>query len=536
MGGAVVLLLALLYLLPQRADPEQAGPIQARVLELPALQLDEPPGWARQRGVDEVVRLLDRMGWGGHQVIIAARQSLERFAGELGTEILARLAAIGESDPVLASKLVELLGNEDVATPGLVLELVHRAHSRSDLVAKAALRVLSHVNDPRAVQGIVSRLFDPDPDLRAHARGALAERARRGDEVAQGIVLDELAFEASDPDLAFLVVLPDFAPADRTLQVLESIAAQTGGAVRLVAQTALLKMQDPEAEAAFEEMVTSDDAWLRIEALNSAYTSGRVIGESSWDKMFTGGFRDELLALARILSLSIDTGHDSAAHAMNLLEALAADPNSSVASEVTGALFDRRHVWAVEATRLQIQQRIGAGLSLTVDRIINGPAEFFPDFSDLAVQRISESELGDSEQVLLLRLLAHIAPEKSAPLILDFVRHRQDVPKVVMDAVLALLPQLGPGGVQLLSGQLDTDDDRILFIYMAARVGSGAAIPGLREILLAEDVSVGLRIEALDCIARLRDGPREDTLREVLDQLNDPTLRERARLLFWNYL
>ncbi|MHC4844924.1 MAG: HEAT repeat domain-containing protein, partial [Planctomycetota bacterium] len=415
MAGALLLLVALLYLLPQReAEPVVEGPIQTRVLELPPLQLDEPPGWARQRGIDEVVRHLDRMSWGSHQVLVSSRDSLRRFAGQLAPEILSRLEAIGPGDPVLAAKLIELLGNEDPTTPGLVDELLRRALSNSALVSKAALRVLARVDDERAVEGIVARLFDTDPDLQAHARGGLAERARRGDKLAQDIVLDELELEADDPDLAFLAVVPEFGASEDVLRVLRLVVEQSGGAVRQVALTALLKLGDADAEAAFDEMLAGDDVFVHIEALTSAFTAGRVLGEAHWERFVRNGHREEVLALARLLTLSIDTGHDSALHAMTLLEFLASDGMSPVRSDVTSSLYFRRHVWAVEATRLQVQEAIGAGLSLAVDRVIDGPAELTPDFADLALQRIADPELEESDRFILFRLLSHVAPERSA--------------------------------------------------------------------------------------------------------------------------
>lgn len=535
-SGAVVLLLALLYMLPQREAQVEQGPIQTRVLELPALQLDEPPGWARQRGIDEVVRHLDRMGWGSHQVLVSSRDSLRRFAGQLAPEILARLEAIGPGDPVLAAKLIELLGNEDPTTPGLVDELLRRALSHSVLVSKAALRVLARVDDERAVEGIVARLFDPDPDLQAHARGGLAERARQGDRPAQAIILDELDLEAGNPDLAFLAVVPDFGPSDDVIRVLRRVVENSGGAVRLVALTALLKLGDVEAEQAFTGMLAGDDVNLHIEALNSAFTAGRVLGEPEWERIVRNGSREELLPLARVLTLSVDTAHASAAHAMILLEFLASDPLSPVRSDVTAALYYRRHVWAVEATRQQLQQAIGPELSLAADRVIDGPVELTPDFVELALERVADPDLPDPERLVLFRLLSHVAPEQSAQRLLDFARRDETVSPALMDAFLPMLAQLGPDGILLMGEQLTTNEDKGLFVYLAAQVGSGAALPGLKRILLDEDTPPGLRQDALDCIARLRDGPREEALREVLAQLHDPALSDRAFLLFWNYL
>ncbi len=44
------------------------------------------------------------------------------------------------------------------------------------------------------------------------------------------------------------------------------------------------------------------------------------------------------------------------------------------------------------------------------------------------------------------------------------------------------------------------------------------------------------RRAALDCLALIHSGPREELLRRVLGQLGDPELERRAHLLFWNYL
>src|SRR5215468_8816181 len=157
--AAVVALLALVFLLPSR---DERGTRSAGVdrLSLIRVELDQPPDWARERGRDELVRCLDRMSWGSHASIDASRAVLALHAGQLAPELLGRLALAGDHDPPLASKLVELLGAEDCTRPDVLDELVRRALSFSALEAKSALRVLSHVDHPRSVNAIRTRLFD----------------------------------------------------------------------------------------------------------------------------------------------------------------------------------------------------------------------------------------------------------------------------------------------------------------------------------------------------------------------------------------
>src|SRR5262245_14088042 len=153
---AVVALLGLVFLLPTRDESAQR-PATQRLSSL-RIELDEPPDWARERGRDEIVRCLDRLDWGSHAAESASREVLGRHAGQLAPELLSRLATVGDRDPVLASKLVDLLGAEDPDAPGVLDELVARGLSFSGLESRAALRVLARTDRPRAVTAVRTRL------------------------------------------------------------------------------------------------------------------------------------------------------------------------------------------------------------------------------------------------------------------------------------------------------------------------------------------------------------------------------------------
>src|SRR5262245_6434043 len=201
--AGVAVLMALVFLLPRR----DAGSPATVAAELPKLELDEPPAWATQRGADdEVLRALDRLDWGGPGALQASREMLERHAGTLAPLVLPRLAGLGPDRAVLASKLIEVLGREDPATPGLLDALILHAQSPSGLEAKAALRVRAESGEHRALDGILPRLMDGGLAVRSFARAALAQVARRGDVVAQNVILNELEAQQLDPDLAFLTV------------------------------------------------------------------------------------------------------------------------------------------------------------------------------------------------------------------------------------------------------------------------------------------------------------------------------------------
>ena len=169
-------------------------------LPSPRLELDEPPAWAVQRGAeDEVLRALDRLDWGGPGALQASHEVLERHAGSLAPLVLPRLKGLGPDRAVLASKLIEVLGNEDPATPGLLDTLIDRARSPSGLEAKAALRVLAESREHRALDGILPRLMAPISACAASRARRLAQVARRGDLARAGRDPDHLEGQPQDP-------------------------------------------------------------------------------------------------------------------------------------------------------------------------------------------------------------------------------------------------------------------------------------------------------------------------------------------------
>jgi hypothetical protein len=538
---AVAALLALVYLLPTREDGA-SRPVQDR-LRTVAITLDEPPEWARQRGHDEITRCLDRLSWGSHAAATAARAVLSRHAGQLAPELLSRLAALGSSDPVMASKLVELLGAEDPTEPGVLDELAARALSFNGLEARAALRVLSRINHPRSVNAVHTRLFDQDPDIVGFARGALAELARRGSPEAREIVLDELEADPLDVDMAYLTVAAAMPRDDRTDSVLQRIADQGQGTVRLVALTGLLVRDDPQAEAIFEEFIATGSGDQRLQALRAAGSANRVLAQGQWEFLIQQDVYPLSAALMRVLFSAIDSGHPDAARAMDLLEKIAVDPTMSVQTLVLDALFVRRHPNVIEGVRADLQVVEGMSLALTVDRILGGPTDRPSDLAlraelaQLALKRLETGpELRDGDRVVLCRLVATIAPDESAPLLVDYALGRRGVDRVVSEAVTDLLGPLGDAGLRRLQAELGTPEADALAVYAASAVRSEAALPLLEQLLVAEGTRPDTRRAALDCLGLVQAGPREEVLRRVLDRVPDPALRERAQLVFWNYL
>jgi hypothetical protein len=234
-----------------------------------------------------------------------------------------------------------------------------------------------------------------------------------------------------------------------------------------------------------------------------------------------------------LLELSVDRGDPEAARAMDLLEALAAESSNSVHGVVTDRLFARSHPWAVDSTRAQLDQFVGGQLAAVVSRIIAGPADLQRGFAEQALARLETQTLRDQDRELLMRLLAHVAPDLGAE---PIVREALDPASPLAPLMLALLTRLGPAGLARLERELGSPQADTLFVRVAGEEGSGAALPGLERILLAPGTGRPLRLAALDCIGRLRDGPRAELLRRAVAELNDPELAAHARLVFWNYL
>jgi hypothetical protein len=528
--AGVGVVMALVFLLPRR---ESNSPVQLAA-ELPRVELDEPPAWAVQRGAeDEVLRALDRLEWGGPDALEASREALERHAGTLAPLVLPRLAALGPDRAVLASKLIELLGNEDLSTPGLLDALILRARSPSGLEAKAALRVLSESRDPRALDGILPRLMDADPEVRGFARAALAQVARHGNLAAQSVILGELESQVNDPDLAYLAVAAEFQDQPRVEAVLRQIERSPYEEPALVARTALLRLGDPEAERAFREMLAGTDPFARRNALNALVASGRVLGWESFESIVRTGGVEDILPIVSLAELAVDRGDPEAPVAMDLLEALAADRNNSVHGVVTDWLYARSHPWAVEATRVELRQFVGARLAEVVSRIIAGPAALQRELAESAAERLATQELRDQDRELLMRLLAHTAPDLGVE---PIVREALDEQSPIAPLMLTLLSRLGPVALQRLERELGRPEADALFIRVALESRSSAALPGLERLLLAPDTDPALRRAALDCLGRLRDGPRAELLRKAVAAHADRELAAHARLVFWNYL
>lgn len=535
--GAIV---ALVFLLPSRDGGPPPRPHFER-LSVVDIQLDPPPEWARERGRDEVVRCLDRLDWGSHAAEAAARETLARHAGALAPEILARLAAVGDRDPVLASKLVELLGGEDPFAPGVLDELVQRGLSFSALESRAALRVLARIPHPRAVDTVRTRMFDADPEIVGFARGALAEQARRGSPEARTAVLDALEAGPHDADLAFLTVAAGFPADGRVDELLRRVAAEGQGTVRFIALTGLLARDDPMAYEAFEGMLRDGDGALRREVLLAAATARKVLGQDHWATWLQQDVHALCAPLVQVLLAALDQGHPDAARALELLERAAGDPHCSVHHETLDGLYARRHPNAIEEVRRALQLAIGGGLTLAVDRVVAGPAERPFDLelraglAGLAMDRLrDDAELRDGDRITLCRLVAAVAPEAGADVL---VAHAlgQGVSRDVADAVADQLAAAGAPVVERLGRDLGDPQADELLVYVAAQSRTGAALPWLERLLAAPGTVPSTRRAALDCLALVQGAGREELLRRVLPGL-DPVLRERAQLVFWNYL
>lgn len=541
----LALLVGLVWLLPGRRQDHGSGlpilpgasvagaDVALLLSQLPPLDLVEPPPWALERGVDPVARALDRLSWADHGALVASRETLAQVAGAVSGQVLARLRDAGDRDPVLASKLVLLLSDDPAPSDELVEEVVRRALSPSGIVARAALRVLAGLEHPAALGGIVPRLHDADLELRQVARGALAERVRTGDGEARQFVIDELEATATDPDLEFVTALGECAADERALAVLRRVEREAGFGPSLAARASLLVHDDPGARARVEEMIASEDDIDRQNGLRMAALCGRVVGQPSWMELVAGRRRAEISFLMPVLLRAIRTGHDDALLAMELLEEMALDPSHGSQSEALGVLLMEAHPIAMERTRFELQEAVGAFLGATVDRLVVAGPPVAVQFLPLVLGRLDGPATAEPERVVLSRYLASVAPEAGAAIV---VADLLDGDPDHAGARLPLLGQIGAEALPELMPRIREDRAAGLLIYLASVTGLPQTLPALETLLLDEGRDAGLRQLALDAVARLRGGPREEVLRRLALALRDPQVSTRARLLFWNYM
>jgi hypothetical protein len=280
-------------------------------------------------------------------------------------------------------------------------------------------------------------------------------------------------------------------------------------------------------------MLSGGDLVARRNALYALVAAGRVLGWDTFDQIIRSGIVEDIAPVVDLLELTVERGDPEAARAMDLLEALAADRSNSVHVLVTERLYARSHPWAVESTRVELNQFVGGQLAAVVSRIIGGPVELHREMAELASTRLETQTLRDQDRELLMRLLAHTAPELGVE---PIVREALDETSPLAPLMLSLLVRMGPVALARLERELGAPQVDALFIRVAGEARSGAALPGLRRILLSPTTERPLRLAAVDCIGRLRDGPRAELLREALAAQDDRELAAHARLVFWNYL
>ncbi len=530
----VLVLVGLVYLLPQRGE-------ERAVAELPrpaVLDVTEPPTWAQQRGIDEVARNLDRIAWGNHDAMVAARRALAPHAGQLGDDVLSRMRALGQTDPVQTSKLLAILADQDDGSDEVYEMLADKALSPSSLVTMAALRALAYTPHQGAVFAMYPRLTAVDPDVQRVARAALTIRATNGDRAAQDLILEELERQGRYPDTAYLSTLRTFRESPDAVRLLRDATESGVLETSLTAWSSLLALGDPDAVDYFEEALASDDIVTQVNAVRVVATSGQVIGQDSWADLARSGIQPIVLTTASILLQAVETNHPSAPEAMALLEELAADALCPAQVDVTTALYQRNHAWAVEQTRKEVKTYVGGQLAQTVDRLLTAPdTEATRQMAELAFERLESGEVRDIEAALLCRFLARTDPEAVAPRVVGYALNEDGVSPEVASEMMAQLDQLGDAGLAALAARMSSNPRAaVLFVTLAGQIRSAAALPVLEALVLDDSHDMRLRRDAMDAIVRIDEGPREEVLRRAAEALPSGPLRERARLLFWNYL
>ena len=544
----ILLLLALAFLMPGRDEagvvsgpymlPGSAavGPdVAAALLGLPRLELLDPPGWVVQRGgQDEVLRSLDRLSWGSHDAIRASISTLEEHPRGLAREVLSRMQALPDHDMIHLSKLVSMLAYDSEDTPGVVEELTRRGLSPNGLVSKAALRVLGQHPSSVALGAILERRDDDELDVRDAARAALVARVRNGDLEALAYMLADLEERPHDPEIRFFTALADVPTDPRVLSVLRRITEQADYAVRTEALATLAAHGDTRSIEELERMMVSDDMIARINGTHMAARSGQVLGEESWRSIVDRRERQPVLMLMAMMDLAIREGHSSAPLAVELIERMGQDPTHPAQVEALDLLFGMGHPWGVERTRNEIQTAVGPFLSQTVERIDREGGELGLEFAELAYDRLAQPDLGDIERLLLCRLLASVDPVRAADVLVGYVMEGTNSAGVL--DLMSQLSQLGDQGLRRLQAEVGTNRGAGLYLLLASQVGGADSLPVIEQISMDMSLDPVVRQYALDAIVRVQGGDREGTLRRVAQVANDQQVRDRAFLLFWNYL
>ncbi|GJM20191.1 MAG: hypothetical protein DHS20C15_01060 [Planctomycetota bacterium] len=542
---AVLVLLALVVLIPEPETvdapldalpaAETAGEdVAEALLELSPLELYRPPDWARQQGGrDAVKRSLDRLSWGPHAALLASRDQLEAHQGSLVDEILARLTALGDSDPILVSKLIATIRDEDAADPRVLEELNRRCLSPSGLVTKAALRKLARVPYPEALGGALARRHDAEEPIRELARAVLAEAVRRGDPEARAYLLQDLRERPSTPNQIDIAALGD-APYDaETMDVLQLVLERAPITERFATLGALVRHGDERAIAQLEEIIAGADHMQRFNALFVVAMAGRPIAQDSWRDIVRRGLQQETSFLMSVLTRSIQLGDADAPLAFELLEDIANNPGHSSQVTALDVLYRLGDPWALERTRDELQREQGGFLNQTVDRIMRGPRAQAIELADVAEQRFADAELGKVEQVILLNMLAQLKPQSAvepviAPLMAGEPLSRENV--------LPALVALGEVGLERLSTEVGDDRGAGLYVLAASHVRAPSALPVLERIATDPERATALRRYAIDGIVRLSGGEREGALRRIAEASPRSAVSDRVMLLFWNYL
>jgi len=542
---AVLVLLALVVLIPE-PDPEVgersglpgaeaagADVVQA-LLELDPLELYSPPAWARQAGGrDAVTRNLDRLSWGPHAAMLASRDMLADFSGDLAALVLERLRLVGDNDPIQAAALIATLGPEDAADPLMLEELNRRCLSDSGLVAKAALRCLRQVPVAEALGGALMRRHDDDESIRESARALLGEAVRRGDREARDYILQDLRARPGLPNQIDIAALGDAPYDEETMDVLRMVLDEAPVSERFATLGALVRHGDERAIAEIEQMIGSHDHIARFNATFVAAMAGRPLGQEHWQEIVNRQLRQETTFLMSMLKRTIQLGNEDAPLAYDLLDQMARGPGHVCHTLALDLLYGLGDPGAVERTRDELDNEFGALLVQTVDRVLRGPREQARDLAPIAEKRLADPELGEVEQIVFLNFLAQVKPEAVVePVIAKLVAGQV----VSRESMLPALVALGELGLDHLERRVDEDRGAGLFVLAAAHLRSPSALPVLEHIASDPERDKALRLFAMDGIVRVRGGEREAALRRVADATTDPELRERAMRLFWNYL
>lgn len=364
----------------------KTGPDNADRLILQALRENDPR--IQQAAVTAAARLDDNRIV---PVVVDGFASLGAPAKTLALGLFDRdaeeaaIAAVGDPEPSVQIAALETLARIGTATA--VSALIRAARTEPDPVAQSAVVALARIRGPGADQAIGARAAEGDPESRAIAIRALADRARK----------------SSLPGIVDYAGAPDQSVRAAAFDALRRMggAAEVADVLRLYTRT-----KSADALAALKAVAArSEDASMVVNPLRAAFSSASPDVATGLFDVLTVVGSDSALKLVSASALDPDSHHSDTA-----FRALCRWPNYSAAPSLLRAASqpDRTVTERILAVRGIVGLLKAAGAEPATER------------ADLALATLDLAARPD-EKRLVLSALATVPDARCAAVITRFL-------------------------------------------------------------------------------------------------------------------